>query len=92
MHKIKPGEIIEILIPVFFCYDLFFPKQYICKVQIFPGNSFVTAYDDLFTGFGHLNGVQVKVLAPVAQPLRRLPIFLQNKIESKIGKLLELKV
>lgn len=60
-------------------------------------NALLRRYDDLFKGLGQLKDVQVKVqveesVTPVAQPPRRLPILLQNKVDSEIDKLLELKV
>ena len=53
-----------------------------------------TEFKPLFTGFGKLNGRQIKLtvdptVKPVAQPVRRTPFGLRSKVEAKVKELID---
>jgi len=64
----------------------------VCSVTSDPINSLIQEYTHIFTGVGKLKNFQVKLhtdpdVVPVAQPHRRVPYSLRQKISDKIKEL-----
>lgn len=65
--------------------------------QISSVDDLEASYPECFTGLGKLKGYQAKVhidpdIKPVAQPVRRIPFGLRDKVEDKLQELVDLDI